>query len=77
LFEQQPQLTRYVYIKQTKEEWFSMQVAAQSKYFFWLLAVCLPVTGHAGLSWSWIKSRVARWYIFKPKIPIWVKNGGP
>jgi hypothetical protein len=22
------------------------------------------------------KSRVARWYILKPKIPIWVKFGG-
>jgi hypothetical protein len=24
-----------------------------------------------------IYSRVARWFIFKPKIPIWVKFGGP
>jgi hypothetical protein len=23
-----------------------------------------------------LQSRVARWYIFKPKIPIWVKFGG-
>jgi hypothetical protein len=23
------------------------------------------------------QSRVARWYIFKPKIPIWVNFGGP
>jgi hypothetical protein len=23
------------------------------------------------------ESRVARWYVFKPKIPIWVKFGGP
>jgi hypothetical protein len=22
-------------------------------------------------------SRVARWFIFKPKIPLWVKFGGP
>jgi hypothetical protein len=24
-----------------------------------------------------VLSRVARWYIFKPKIPIWVNFGGP
>jgi hypothetical protein len=24
-----------------------------------------------------IKIRVARWFIFKPKIPIWVNFGGP
>jgi hypothetical protein len=24
-----------------------------------------------------IGARVARWYIFKPKIPIWVNFGGP
>jgi hypothetical protein len=26
---------------------------------------------------SWIQSRVARWFIFKQKIPIWVNFGGP
>jgi hypothetical protein len=25
----------------------------------------------------WLSSRVARWHIFKPKIPIWVNFGGP
>jgi hypothetical protein len=24
-----------------------------------------------------LQSRVAKWYIFKPKIPIWVNFGGP
>jgi hypothetical protein len=24
-----------------------------------------------------LQSRVARWFIFKPKIPIWVNFGGP
>jgi hypothetical protein len=24
-----------------------------------------------------MSDRVARWYIFKPKIPIWVNLGGP
>jgi hypothetical protein len=24
-----------------------------------------------------VLARVARWYIFKPKIPIWVNFGGP
>jgi hypothetical protein len=23
------------------------------------------------------RSRVARWFVFKPKIPIWVNFGGP
>jgi hypothetical protein len=29
------------------------------------------------LSFSAPKNRVARWYIFKPKIPIWLTFGGP
>jgi hypothetical protein len=29
------------------------------------------------LSLSALKSRVARWFVFKPKIPIWVNFGGP
>jgi hypothetical protein len=24
-----------------------------------------------------LKTRVARWFVFKPKIPIWVNFGGP
>jgi hypothetical protein len=24
-----------------------------------------------------LQTRVARWFVFKPKIPIWVKFGGP
>jgi hypothetical protein len=24
-----------------------------------------------------LSSRVARWFVFKPKIPIWVNFGGP
>jgi hypothetical protein len=31
----------------------------------------LTATGR-GIKWQW----VARWYIFKPKIPIWVNFGG-
>jgi hypothetical protein len=27
--------------------------------------------------WQPVRIRVARWFIFKPKIPIWVKSGGP
>jgi hypothetical protein len=26
---------------------------------------------------SSVRTRVARWFIFKPKIPIWVNFGGP
>jgi hypothetical protein len=26
---------------------------------------------------SGVAIRVARWFLFKPKIPIWVKCGGP
>jgi hypothetical protein len=29
------------------------------------------------LSLSCVGSRVARWYIFRPKITIWVNYGGP
>jgi thiol-disulfide isomerase/thioredoxin len=25
----------------------------------------------------WVAIRVARWFVFKPKIPIWVNFGGP
>jgi hypothetical protein len=25
----------------------------------------------------WVGPRVARWLVFKPKIPIWVNFGGP
>jgi hypothetical protein len=25
---------------------------------------------------KWVVSRVARWFVFKPKIPIWVNFGG-
>jgi hypothetical protein len=24
-----------------------------------------------------IRARVARWFVFEPKIPLWVNNGGP
>jgi hypothetical protein len=35
------------------------------------------VIGSCGNASSYLSSRVARWFIFKPKIPIWVNFGGP
>jgi hypothetical protein len=34
-----------------------------------------PYIHGGGVDTVW--SRVARWYFFKPKIPIWVNLGGP
>jgi hypothetical protein len=37
--------------------------------YFGLLALDLPATG--------VGTRVARWFLFRPKIPIWIYFGGP
>jgi hypothetical protein len=32
---------------------------------------------HTKVLFRWFTIRVARWFVFKPKIPIWVNFGGP
>jgi hypothetical protein len=37
----------------------------------------LAIAEYVGAAFADLTSRVARWFVFKPKIPIWVNFGGP
>jgi hypothetical protein len=57
-------------IKSKNLKFFSSLVAALNESC--LFAACPVDLALTGTVWS----RVARWYIFKPKIPIWENFGG-
>jgi hypothetical protein len=47
------------------------QVTVQTSLMTWIF-YCL-----IGLEKNWITARIARWHIFKPKVPIWENFVGP